>query len=67
MKHIVSKTCNHILDIYYAGADVLQTTPDFEAMTLAYLERAADDGVVHAEIFSIRKHIHSAALHVVYA
>jgi adenosine deaminase len=39
------------LDVYYAGANVLRTETDFEAMTLAYLERAASDGVVHAEIF----------------
>jgi len=39
------------LDIYYAGADVLRTEEDFYAMTFAYLERAARDGVVHAEIF----------------
>jgi len=39
------------LDIYYAGADVLRTEEDFYAMTFAYLERAAQDGVVHVEIF----------------
>jgi adenine deaminase len=39
------------LDVYYAGADVLRTEDDFRAMTLAYLERAQRDGVVHAEIF----------------
>jgi adenine deaminase len=39
------------LDIYYAGADVLREADDFRAMTRAYLERAAADGVVHAEIF----------------
>jgi len=39
------------LDIYYAGADVLRTEDDFHAMTFAYLERAAQDGVVHTEIF----------------
>jgi adenosine deaminase len=39
------------LDIYYAGASVLQDESDFEAMALAYLRRAAADHVVHAEIF----------------
>ena len=39
------------LDIYYAGASVLFTEKDFEDMARAYLERAAADNVVHAEIF----------------
>ena len=39
------------LDIYYAGASVLLTERDFEDMARAYLERAAADNVVHAEIF----------------
>ena len=39
------------LDIYYAGASVLQTAEDFHDMTAAYVERARADGVVHAEIF----------------
>ena len=39
------------LDIYYAGAGVLKTERDFFDMAWAYLERAADDNVVHAEIF----------------
>ena len=39
------------LDIYYAGADVLRTEEDFRDLALAYFERAAADGVVHAEIF----------------
>ena len=39
------------LDIYYAGAGVLREADDFRALTRAYLERAAADGVVHAEIF----------------
>ncbi len=39
------------LDIYYAGACVLREARDFEDMTRAYLERAAADNVVHAEIF----------------
>jgi adenine deaminase len=39
------------LDIYYAGAGVLKTERDFFDMAWAYLERAAADSVVHAEIF----------------
>jgi adenosine deaminase len=39
------------LDIYYVGADVLQTETDFYEMTRAYLHRAATDGVRRAEIF----------------
>ena len=39
------------LDIYYAGASVLQTADDFDAMATAYFRRAAADNVVHAEIF----------------
>lgn len=39
------------LDIYYAGASVLLTEPDFYDMTMAYLQRAHDDNVRHAEIF----------------
>jgi adenine deaminase len=39
------------LDIYYAGAGVLQTEADFFDMAWAYFERAAADHVVHAELF----------------
>ena len=39
------------LDIYYAGADVLRTEEDFHDLAAAYFDRAAADGVVHAEIF----------------
>ncbi|QEM67593.1 adenosine deaminase [Geobacter sp. FeAm09] len=39
------------LDIYYAGAGVLQTEEDFFAMAWAYLKRARTDNVRHAEIF----------------
>ncbi len=38
------------LDLYYAGAGVLITENDFYDMTMAYLRRAHEDGVVHAEI-----------------
>lgn len=39
------------LDIYYQGAAVLQTPEDFYDLMTAYLDRAARDGVRHAEIF----------------
>ena len=39
------------LDIYYAGAGVLLAEDDFYDMAMAYFERAANDNVVHAEIF----------------
>jgi len=39
------------LDLYYAGAAVLRDEDDFHALTMAYLRRAHDDGVVHVEIF----------------
>ena len=39
------------LDIYYAGADVLRSEDDFRDLAVAYFDRAAADGVVHAEIF----------------
>ncbi len=39
------------LDIYYAGASVLLFEQDFYDMARAYLQRAAADNVLHAEIF----------------
>ena len=39
------------LDIYYAGASVLLHEQDFYDMARAYLARAVQDNVVHAEIF----------------
>ena len=39
------------LDIYYAGAAVLQTQEDFRDLAAAYFARAAADNVRHAEIF----------------
>lgn len=39
------------LDIYYAGVDVLCDEDDFRDLTLAYLERAHANGVVHTELF----------------
>ena len=39
------------LDIYYAGASVLLNEQDFYDMARAYFVRAAQDGVLHAELF----------------
>lgn len=39
------------LDIYYAGASVLRHEQDFFDMAWAYLQRAAADNVLRAEIF----------------
>ena len=39
------------LDIYYQGMAVLQREQDFYDLTFAYLNRAKQDGIVHAEIF----------------
>ncbi len=39
------------LDIYYAGASVLLAEQDFHDMAWAYLQRAAADNVLRAEIF----------------
>lgn len=39
------------LDIYYAGASVLLKEEDFFDMAFAYLQKAAADNVVHAEVF----------------
>jgi adenosine deaminase len=39
------------LDLYYAGASVLRTAQDFHDLAWAYLERAAAEQVVRAEIF----------------
>ena len=39
------------LDIYYAGASVLLKEQDFYDMAHAYFVKAAQDNVVHAELF----------------
>ncbi|SFI37823.1 adenosine deaminase [Collimonas sp. OK307] len=39
------------LDLYYAGAAVLQTEQDFYDMTMAYIVRSRADNVRHSEIF----------------
>ncbi len=39
------------LDIYYEGAQVLLTDKDFYDLTMAYIKKAIQDNVIHAEIF----------------
>ena len=39
------------LDLYYQGCDVLVAEEDFYDLTAAYVRRAADQGVRHAEVF----------------
>jgi adenosine deaminase len=39
------------LDVYYAGTNVLCTRQDFYDLTWAYLARAKEDNIVHAELF----------------
>jgi adenosine deaminase len=39
------------LDLYYAGCSALVTEADFFDLTMAYLRKAASQGVRHAEIF----------------
>jgi adenosine deaminase len=39
------------LDIYYQGANVLQTEQDFYDLTWSYLLRAKEDNICHTEIF----------------
>ena len=39
------------LDIYYQGMSVLLLEQDFYDLTFAYLQRVAEDNVVHVEIF----------------
>ena len=41
----------NFLDLYYAGASVLQTEEDFFQLAMAYYARAYEDGVVHVEPF----------------
>jgi adenosine deaminase len=47
----VFENLQSFLDIYYEGCKVLVTELDFFDLTMAYLQRAASQGVVHAEIF----------------
>jgi adenine deaminase len=39
------------LDLYYVGMSVLCTRQDFFDLTFAYLEKAASQNIIHAEIF----------------
>jgi adenosine deaminase len=39
------------LDVYYAACDALRTERDFHDLTVAYLDRVADDGARRVEVF----------------
>ncbi len=39
------------LDIYYTGASLLKTEEDFYDLTMEYLRKAANQNIVHTEIF----------------
>jgi len=45
------KDLQSFLDVYYAGASVLVKEDDFFDMAMAYFARAANDNIVHAELF----------------
>ncbi|HNW88861.1 MAG TPA: adenosine deaminase [Bacteroidales bacterium] len=48
------------LDIYYTGAYVLRNEKDFYEMTMAYLKKAAEQNIVHTEIFfDPQTHLHN--------
>ncbi|HSO45250.1 MAG TPA: adenosine deaminase [Rhodoferax sp.] len=47
----VFNNLQEFLDVYHAGTLVLRTEQDFYDMAWAYLQRAAADHVLHAEIF----------------
>jgi adenosine deaminase len=47
----VFENLQSFLDIYYDGCRVLLTELDFHDLTVAYLRRAQEQGVTHAEIF----------------
>jgi adenosine deaminase len=47
----VFNNLQEFLDVYHQGTQVLKTGQDFYDMTWAYLQRAAADNVLHAEIF----------------
>lgn len=50
-KAYVFTNLQSFLDVYYAGCSVLVTEKDFYDLTIAYLQRAAAQGVCHAEVF----------------
>ncbi|ENC9217249.1 adenosine deaminase [Campylobacter lari] len=39
------------LDIYYQGANILQTKQDFYDLTFAYMKKCKEQNVIHTEIF----------------
>ncbi len=45
------QSLQEFLDIYYAGADVLIHKQDFYDITMAYLRKAHQENILHAELF----------------
>jgi len=45
------KNLQSFLDIYYRGLEVIVTENDFYDLTLAYLQKASEQNIRHAEIF----------------
>jgi adenosine deaminase len=45
------KDLQSFLNIYYEGAGVLRTEQDFNDLAMAYFQKAASQGVRHAEVF----------------
>jgi len=45
------KDLQSFLDLYYAACSVLLTRRDFYDLTWAYIERAAEEGIRHTEVF----------------
>jgi len=45
------KNLQEFLDLYYLGMSVLVTEDDFYNLTIAYLEKAHNNNITHAEIF----------------
>ena len=45
------QSLQEFLDIYYAGADVLIHKHDFDDITMAYLRKAHQENILHAELF----------------
>jgi adenine deaminase len=45
------RSLQDFLDLYYLGMSVLRTRQDFFDLAFAYLEKAASQNIIHAEIF----------------
>ena len=50
-KPTITSNLQDFLDIYYQGANVLQTEQDFYDLTWAYLLKCSEQNVLHVEPF----------------